>query len=192
MKVRFHNGGSDCTLAKLKILYGTYPEYSERSSLDITAALNAARTGDRFELDLTNLSISVQVGDLIAFYIADNSGTVDIVFSCSTHGNCYSGSGDTAIMDIAYASESFVMDAYIRTNQFVIYNSNNGGSGFSSGALIQIPGYVDQNYYIILSGVTGIGVADDANVSLRTTNTSGDFEYGKLVIDNSPNTITLN
>jgi hypothetical protein len=184
VKIRLSDGGSDCSLARLKILYGTYPNYSVRSTFNITNPLNTARVaGGRFLLDLTGLSIPVQAGDMIGIFIADPCDSVNIVTKSATGTNIYSGSGDTSSMDTAYAGESLLMEAYVTTNQFVIYDNINNGNGFTpSNNPVCVPYFTNQNQYIILRGVDNVDINENLTIALQWTDANGNSNAIENVI----------
>jgi lysophospholipase L1-like esterase len=193
---RFYSSGADTDAAYLKVWSTNQvnPPYILTSNINITEQVNEAKTGGatRYTVDLIGLSIPVTAGQVLGIYLGTNAYFVRInrpgYDSDYYDGNLYSGSPTGTITDITAP-----VDIYVSSNSFIAYDSNNGGNGFGSGSVIQIPKYADQNYYIILSGVTGIGTADDANLSFRCseTDSSMEDEIGNLIIDNTPNTITL-
>jgi hypothetical protein len=191
IKIRFHNGGSDCTMAKLKVLRGNGPNYSVVSTTDITSALNAARlAGDRFLFDLTGLNIAIQAGDIIGFYITPDEGSINYVFKQSTGTDCVYGNGDVSNLPNIYSGRAFYMDAIVRTPEYVIYDNTNGEAGLTTAnSPIFIPYFTDKNQYIILEGIDGINNYESLSVGLDVTaSTTGESStLESIVIYMAPN-----
>ncbi|HPY77600.1 MAG TPA: hypothetical protein PLQ45_07155, partial [Anaerohalosphaeraceae bacterium] len=161
VRIRMYNGGMDTTRFKIKVIRGSGP-YALVGEIDATEHMAAAQTVtpdttrfnydtsaiyDGLSLDVEGAGIIVAAGDFLGFTVGSTAAEISFVFLADSGNILIRSTGDTITLDGAYANMALNMEATVKTKEYAVYNKS---GSFGDGKTIEIPAFIDQNYYIIV------------------------------------------
>lgn len=160
-------GDPDASAVKLKIVSEADGVYTVEHDVDITDEYNALVNDDSEQIiSLTGLSLAVEAGWMIGFYMDDSqsSGAVRFCFTETSTTIYKSGDRmDTFTSPSTLANAALPIAAYAMMEDNIIYSADNPDLG-----RIRIPA-LDEPYRIILENISGVGDEEDLLVELEYT-----------------------
>ena len=159
----------DATAVKLKIVSETDGVYTVEHDVDITDEFNALVNDDSEQIiSLTGLSLAVEAGWMIGFYVDDSQSAGAVRFCFTETSTTIYKSGDrvdTFTSPSTLANAALPIAAYAMIEDNIIYSADNPDLG-----RIRIPA-LDEPYRIILENLSGVGDEEDLLVELEYTRT---------------------
>lgn len=159
--------GTAATGAYILVLSGTESPYVIEHVEDVTAAFNAVVAKGSFSVSFTNLGIPISAGQWLGWYayttaeegdystlkreITDATG--ESLVASNTALSVPITTSNTVETVGSSADDSIAWTVTLETNQYVITDKTNGGSGYGNGGIVNIDVPLTEPYWIVLEGV---------------------------------------
>jgi hypothetical protein len=199
-----NTGSTPASSVKFKVMRGSSSPYTVVSDANITQQVNAIKQAGYFTvtIDMTSYNLSIAVGDYVGMYLPD--GLYLASKTGTTDGKYGRNGGHLGNIDEMPPSTTGTFDIYtttylmidytvvpINANQYTITNTNRGNGFTAHGTIISLPYFADQNQYIVLKNVHGIGANENLSINLYYSDASAqNVNVDSIVLNLSTNTIS--
>jgi len=203
VKFNFYTDATVATNTEILVTTINGASYTINNRIDANSAMAtsmAARAGNTRPLftitnpvdKTTGLPVTVTSGQIIGIYTKDHAyviGTAATGFTIDQYNGYFQS--DAAMTSTA-SDKAVAIDVQVSTNEFILFNSTDGGTGFVKDDTVNIPGVPGSPYYIILTEITGLPT--DSKVNIAYCDSSGDSALTNTIdcnvaIDNALDTV---